>query len=297
MLHHLLPAAAVVHDEHAAARHGFKADARPVFRGVGGLQDDAAVLVERLLRDLALVVGDLNPVEGAADFLLAALVEAEEKPVLGEGRNEGVVDAQRVGGEFVGILPGDSAAAEEVRGALGDERECLRMEIRLEGEELHLRVIVELAEGGHHALPHGFILVEEHGDLPFLHRFFFLVKKPGHAVHEDGAPGVLANLRQGAQKISIAEAEDGVSGPEALPIARGVHDDAESHHLLIERLADALPGWDEVYLQAELAPDDDLVVELSTCAAVEAGEAMDKYALDVCIHDRIRYVVVLSRGW
>ena len=85
VLHHLLPAAAIINNKHTAASHGFKAHARPVLRGVRRLEHDATMLVERLLRNLALIVGDLNPVERTTYLCLTALIEAEEKPMLEDG--------------------------------------------------------------------------------------------------------------------------------------------------------------------------------------------------------------------
>ena len=62
VLDHLLPAAPLVHNQHAAARHGFKADARPVLRRVRRLQHDVAAAVELLLGECFLVVEGLHPV-------------------------------------------------------------------------------------------------------------------------------------------------------------------------------------------------------------------------------------------
>lgn len=121
VLHHLAPTSAVVHHQHAAAGHRLKAHSRPVFRRVRGLKHYFTVLVEVLLAHLPLVARRAYPPVGFSDFLPAPLVEAQKQATLEEGGDEVFVDVERVGGEFVRVLPGDAPAAEVFPASLGDE--------------------------------------------------------------------------------------------------------------------------------------------------------------------------------
>ncbi len=160
-----LPAAAVVDDEYAAAGHGFEADARPVFMRVRRLQDDAAVFVEVLLAEGAVVADGSDPRERFSDFLFAAFVESEEDGPFRNGRDEVFVDVEGEAGEFVGILPGDASAAEDVGGAFRDIGKVFVVEVGGECVEDGFAVRIEAFEGRHVVLPHVFVLVEEHGHL------------------------------------------------------------------------------------------------------------------------------------
>lgn len=110
---HLPPASPIVDDEHAAARHAFEADAGPVFDRIGRLQHDIAVAVEFLLGKFVLVSRRANPVEGSADLGFTAMIEPEKQASLRHGGDKILVDFQGIGGELVGVLPGDVATAEK----------------------------------------------------------------------------------------------------------------------------------------------------------------------------------------
>lgn len=102
MLDHVLPAAPVVHDGEAAARHGLEADARPVLRRVGGLQDEVALAVEVLWGRGVGVRVQLYPWGGFADFFFAPFVIAQEECLFRYGGGDAFVDAQGVACVFVG---------------------------------------------------------------------------------------------------------------------------------------------------------------------------------------------------
>lgn len=276
VLYHLLPAAAVVHDEDAAAGHGFQADAGPIFRGVCGLEDDLTVLVEVLLGDFHLVACGPDPVVGLAYFFGAAFVKAEEEAFLGFGGDEVFIDAEGIAGEFIRVLAGDAAAAEVLRGALADEGEVVMVEVGAEGVEGDAGIVIEGAQDGHVFLPDGLVLVQEHGDLSAGHGFLFLFKEPGHAVDKDRPAGAAADVREVVQEFLVAEAKDGVAGLDGGPVAGGMDVDAPAEHIRQKGLMPDIVGGDDVDFPAHGEPGNDLVVEFRACSAIEGGEAEDE---------------------
>lgn len=273
VLDHLPPAAAVVYDEDTAAGHGFQADAGPVFRGVGGLEDDVAVAVEGLLADFGLVAGGANPGERLADLCGATSVEAEEEAFLGLGGDEVFVDAEGVAGEFVRVLAGDTSAAEGVLRALSDVGEVVLVEVGAEGVEGDAGVVVEGLEDGHVFLADGLVLVKEHGNLAVGHGLLFLFKEPGHAVDEDGAAGALADVGEVVEEFLVAESEYGVAGADDVPVEGGMDMDAQPEEVGQEGLVPDIVGGDEVDFPFHGDPGKDLMMELRARAAVQGGEA------------------------
>ena len=276
VLHHLAPTSAVVHHQYASAGHRFKAHSRPVFRRVRGLKHYFTVLVEVLLAHLPLVARRAYPPVGLSDFLPAPLVEAQKQATLEERGDEVFVDVERVGGEFVRVLPGDAPAAEVFPASLGDEGEGVVVEVGLEGEEGDGRIVVAALEQGHVFLADFFVLVEEHGNHALLHEFLFLVEEPGHAVDEDGAPGFLADGGEVFQVFAVAESDDGIAFFQNGPVVGSVDMDAQPDHVQIEDFVlEAVVGGDDVDVNVHVFPDQDLVVEFGSRSAVEAGEAVD----------------------
>ena len=232
--------------------------------------------IKILLGNFPLIAGNPNPVEGPAYLGFAPLVKTEEKAALLHGGFKCAVDMQGVGREFVGILAGDAPATEEILIAFPDKGKGFRMEIGPEGQELHLRVAVELAQHGHGFLADGFILIEEHGDFPLLHGLLFPGEKPRHAVDENCAFRMPAYFRQGVEEAGIAETEHGVAGLDGRPVRWGVHNDAQGNHLVVKRLPVVIPGRDDMDFHAHLAPDNDLVVKFRSRSSVEAREPVDE---------------------
>lgn len=271
---HLLPAAAFVYNEDAAARHGFKADARPVFRGVGGLEDDVAALIKFLLGEGFLIGEGFDPIRGLACFGFAAGVVTEKGSPLGDGGGEVFVDAPRVLAEFVFILPGDVPGPEPALRARCDEGEGGGVEAGAECDELDGGIVIDGSEAGHELLSHVFVLVEEEGDVSPAHGFLLLAEEPCHAVDEDGAARALADFRQGGEKVLIAEADHGRVFGDGIPIVRFVDDVAALQHFIVQSSSpDVFLRGDEVELDAEFFPDGDLVVEFGSRPSVEGREA------------------------
>lgn len=234
VLDHLLPTASVVHDEDAAAGHGFKAHAGPVLRGVTGLEDDLAVLVKVLLADDAAVAGGGDPGVRAADLGLAAGIKAEEEAPLHHRSHEVLVDVQGVGSVFIRVLAGDAPAAEVVFRPVFDEREGRGVKVGREGEVLDLGIGVQGLQQRHVLLPHPVILVEEEGDQALCHALLLLVEEPGHAVDEDRPPRAGVNIRQVLQELRVAKAHHHIVWLNGFPFIARVNDHAALQQLGIQ---------------------------------------------------------------
>ena len=276
VLDHLLPAAPLVHNQHAAARHGFKADARPVLRRVRRLQHDVAAAVELLLGERFLVVEALHPVGGLAGFSRATGVEAKEGSAFGYGGGEVFVDAPRILAELVFVLPGDMPGSEPVGRPVGDVRKGGGVEVRAEGDEADGRIVVDGSEAGRHALPDLVVLVEEQSDVSPAHGFLLLAEEPGHAVHKDGPARPSANLGQRGEEVFIAEADDGRVFRNGSPVVGVVDHVAALRHLAIERgLPDVFLGGDKVEHHPQRFPSSDLMIQLRSRPAIEGRKTDD----------------------
>lgn len=210
VVYHLTPAAAVVHDEDAAAGHGLKADTGPVFRGVGGLQDDVALAVEVCDGEVFMALGCPDPGGRGAGFFFHLVAVAQEDAFFRQGGGEGFIDGYCLSGVFLTVHAGDVAAGEGVCAALFKEGEVVLMEIGAEGDEAGAGLGVERLEAGLEKLSGFLILEEEEGYFSVAHGALFLVHKPCHAAEGNGAAGVRQDVREVGEEELGAEAQDGV---------------------------------------------------------------------------------------
>ena len=186
---------------------------------------------------------------GRADLGLAALVKPEKKAPLPFRGDKVLVDVQGVGREFVGVLPRNPPAPEMLLRSLLHIREERIFKVGAEGQEPRLRVRVESPQLRHVLLPHVLVLIEEHPDLPPRHALLLFVKKPRHAVEEDGAPRALDDFRQLGEELRVAEPQDRILRLQHPEIMRQVHLHAPPDHLLKERLPwKPLVGRNQVHL-------------------------------------------------